>query len=314
MGEIINFPNNYDRFIEEAVKYHKMDHLEKAIENYLQAYKIKQNFQLNQILVSSYLENGQAEEAKGLVDEYDETYKSAPEWKLLYVSVLIENSEFDEASILIEEELKNEFQESDSQTWLSTRNKLAEKEGKEREEFEQFKVRTKEMLYSLSSYSVEEQLSIVKNASYLEEETMKDSARIIFPNPFVNHFAKIGLLEYLISQNDRSIYEFDWLSTKKEVDVSQLTIFEKDPIVNRVTQLLEDKLEKNPSLLEIVFPVVQLHLMTLFPFTSQVIMNPEKWVGLYLTRFGDKQEIFEGDEEFEKMKEWFEFLNDRELT
>lgn len=65
----IPFPKNYERFIELGQEAVKRDNLIEAVDCFEQAYSIRQDFPLNLVLVNTYLQVGENEQALSLASE-----------------------------------------------------------------------------------------------------------------------------------------------------------------------------------------------------------------------------------------------------
>lgn len=278
------------------------------------AYELKQDHTVNMLYTSTLVQTGKYEEALEIANDMPDFYKKEDKRCLLYVSILLKNHLFLQAEVIIQRKLKETYSPFYKE-WKNA-EKLLQYE-REQEEL----VRRNEQkslikkLYALADLSLEGQLHTVEQAETLDIDTLRKVGTVIFGNPYVHTLSKSAFLQFLIKHKDTSTYQFEWFDEVRNLVPSELQLFDETTVVKETRRILEEKLTQNPSMLEIVSPEVEFHLMKLYPFIEEVVTDPVKWIDLYLKIYDESQQDDEGwakhlDEEQREMFQWFQRLTE----
>jgi len=310
---VIEFPNNDKRYIRLGTEALENNELEMAIWYFEQAYKIEPSGEVNFLLVSALSEDNQTSEALEIANEQMDFYKNNENYNMTYVSLLISNQMFDEAREIIDGKLTGDFESRNVSEWHRIHQFLVNEESKIQEQIEEYKNNLVKKLYSLNALSIDEQLKIVDNAEILGLNQLQRIAPFVFKGPNIHHFAKVGFLQHLIKKQDNSTYDFEWLHRKRTFQPTHLSLFNEHELVTDVQNQLANRLEKNPSLKEIVSNELNYHLMLLYPFINEAVTDKNLWVELYIDKFQNKESSLENlDQESLKMKKWQDYLSQLE--
>ena len=175
------------------------------------------------------------------------------------------------------------------------------------------KEKTKKQLAEISHFSMLEQAEIIEDAKELELKDLQVVATLIFANPFVSGQTQRSFLEVLVEKKDDTIYQFPWFNQQVQIKPRDLHVFSEVNVVKNIDQLLEEKLAKYPSLLEIIKVEVINDLLLLYPFIDETITDLDYWIDYYIKQF-DYAEEFNKDvtphtKEESKMKKQLEQLD-----
>ncbi|MCC5894918.1 MAG: tetratricopeptide repeat protein [Alkalibacterium sp.] len=270
MGDQIEFPKNYGTYMHHAMTELQQGNYEKAIEHLRKAYAIKEENSLNVLLVSALFHNGQVQEALELAEDKKSFYTTNDKRILVYVELLIHNHQFLLAQKCIDDKLKEpSLQYEDNwKTLQSTLYDMKEEEEKKRKAMEE--KRTKQ-LFSLASASPEEQFTIIQEAHAMKTENLEKAAPSVFQNPYVHPISRSGFLSLLISRKVDQEYTYTWFNETKVVNPIDVHAFEQDPAVLNLMHQTNELYDQNPSLKELVENELNMILLLLYPFITEVI-------------------------------------------
>jgi len=310
---VIGFPDNDKHYVRLGTVAFENNELELAIWYFEQAYKLNPNGEINYLLVSALLENERNSEALETANEQINFYMNNASYCMTYVYLLISNQLFDKARGIIEKRLKDTFDSRNITEWNTIYQFLDNEESRVQEQIKKLKNNVMKKLYSLNVMTVDEQLKLVDEADILDLNQLQEIAPIIFHGPYIHYFAKVGFLQLLIERQDNNIYNFEWFQRKRSIQPNRLSLFNNHEIVIDLRNKLAQRLEKNPSLKEIVNAELNYHLMLLYPYIKEVVVDRDQWIELYVDKFQNKKPSLEDlDERTLKMKKWQDYLNQLE--
>lgn len=312
MGDKIEFPFNDRMYFEQAVEAIERNDFETALEYIEKVYVNDKGTVVNHFYTLTLYTLERFEEALDIADKQKDFYYQNEKYTVLYTTILIKNHLFLEAEVLIQDHIENTHS-----MYFSDWKKLKEELNLERElvklKLEREKKATKRELIELESYSPMKQAEIIGKAEELVLEDLQETARIIFANPHVTGMTKRAFLELLIKKQDTNDYVFPWFNQQKEIVPEQLDVFEQHPIVKQVNQHLETKVQKIPSLFEVINVEIMNDLLMLYPFMEEVITDIDYWVDAYIDYFDTtnqlKTETSSQTTKQEEMDQWMDRLD-----
>lgn len=304
MGKQIEFPKNFKMYMMRAVEHIHTGSPHEALPYLEKAYALQQDHTVNMLYTSTLVQVGDYETALTIAEDMPDFYRKDDKRCLLYVSIMIKNKLFLQAEVIIKRKLK-ETHSPFYKEW-ETQQKMLEYDREEEEVLR--KNEQKELikkLYGLSGLSLEEQLHTVEQAEKLDLDTLRKIGSVLFTNPFVHVLAKSAFLQFLIRQQDSTTYRYTWFEEERTVQPTDCVLFDESSVVQEVRNCLEEKLAKNPSLLEMIQAEVEFHLMKLYPFLEEIIVDVEEWINLYMALYDEGP--IEGEE-------WRQNLSEEQAT
>ncbi|WP_347401575.1 hypothetical protein [Candidatus Enterococcus ikei] len=282
----IPFPKNYERFIELGQEAVKRDNLIEAVDCFEQAYSIQQDFPLNLVLVNTYLQVGENEQALSLASEMKEKYFAYLDYMELYIQVLIKNNMFIQAHSIINERILME-QSGEMRKLISLKKKIRHVELMY-QQFEVGKIKElKEELDCLNAHNYYEQLAIVKKAGKLPQDEFIMIGKKILLDDRVHNLVRSWILEELASLHFKEEVEFLWRDDKKYTVVPATVGTPLDSAAyQRILLFLEKELiNDDPILLVDIMEEIRLHFALLYPLADEIIENPRLWAVSYIISY-----------------------------
>ncbi|MBO0440045.1 hypothetical protein JZO69_06705 [Enterococcus sp. DIV0869a] len=286
MTNKIPFPKNYERFIELGQEAVKRDNLIEAVDCFEQAYSIQQDFPLNLVLVNTYLQVGENEQALSLASEMKEKYFAYLDYMELYIQVLIKNNMFIQAHSIINERILME-QSGEMRKLISLKKKIRHVELMY-QQFEVGKIKElKEELDCLNAHNYYEQLAIVKKAGKLPQDEFIMIGKKILLDDRVHNLVRSWILEELASLHFKEEVEFLWRDDKKYTVVPATVGTPLDSAAyQRILLFLEKELiNDDPILLVDIMEEIRLHFALLYPLADEIIENPRLWAVSYIISY-----------------------------
>ncbi|MGX7136618.1 tetratricopeptide repeat protein [Enterococcus silesiacus] len=304
----IPFPKNYERFIELGQEALKQNNLIEAVGYYEQAYAIRQDFPLNVVLVNTYLETGENEQALSLASEMKEKYFAYLDYLELYIQILIQNHLFIQAHSIINERILME-QSGEMRKLISLKKKIRHVELMY-QQFEVGKIKElKEELNHLNQHNYYEQLAIVKKAGQLPQDEFLVIGKKILLDEQVHNLVRSWILEELVSLHVKEEVEFLWRDNQKYMVVPATVGGPLDcAAYQRILLFLEKELiNDNPILLVDIMEEIRLHFALLYPLADKIIENPKLWAVSYIISYNhsiaQKYQVDEDSLEIEKIQQ-----------
>lgn len=312
MGDKIDFPFNNRMYFEQAIDHIEKNDFETALECIEKVYKNDQGKSVNHVYTLILYTLNRFEEALEIANEQKDFYYEVEKHTLLYTTLLIKNQLFLEAEVIIQDHIEHTHSVYHSE-WQKLETELALERELVRFEIEAQKQTIKRELGELSTYSPMKQLEIVQDARDLELTDLQQLATVVFADPHTSKMAQRGFLELLVEKKDANEYLFPWFNQQKKVIPKQLTVFDQTITVKQISQILEEKLQKLPSLFETVHVEMMNDLLILYPFAEEVITDLDYWVNCYVDYFDTSNQlaikITPQSKEQEEIKAWIEHLN-----
>jgi hypothetical protein len=168
--------------------------------------------------------------------------------------------------------------------------------------------------YSIARFPLIEQLHILKETDKLSFDQQTQVLEVIASNPTVSQLIRSSALlllsQYNVSESMEKI-NFLWFDEKKSICLKRIEPIEKNQTVQSLHQILEERLENNPSLHEIVSQELDLQIIQLYPYIDEIITIPELWVEFYLSKFSNYSIDYSNypAEVVIELEKWFEKLS-----
>lgn len=307
MGDKIEFPHNDRMYFEQAVNHVASNQFEEALNCMETVYASQQNPTTNHLYAFILYTLERYEEALEIADEQKAFYVENEKNSLLYTMMLIKNQLYLEAEVLIQEGLST-VDPLVLAEWKNLERELNSARERSRIEMEAHKKKIKSELSEIASYSPIKQSEMIEEARVLELEDLQEIAPMIFSNPMVSPLTKRAYLEDLVEKQDPNEYNFLWFDQQRKVIPIEIDWFDQTPTVNELDDILEQKLHKHPSLLEVVRVEIVNDLLLLYPFIEEIVTDLDYWVDCYVSAL-DFSEQLEVDSqpktgEQEKLNEW----------
>ncbi|MDR0921124.1 MAG: hypothetical protein LBM95_01945 [Lactobacillales bacterium] len=301
MGQEIQFPKNFERFIELGQEAINQQNFSKAVDYFSKAYEIAPDFPLNFLLTNTLFDLGEVEEALELAQEFKRDYYLHIDYLVFYIQLLVGNHQFVQAHQILNERILQDNSEE--------MNKLVrvKKEVRHAEllyrQFEKRKINElKEELLQLTKLPAFEQMAQVKKSIQLPQDDFLEVAKVLLLKPETNIFVKSWLIEELSGMNIREKITFLWLNKGERAMIpAELSQPYESQTYKRMIAMIEKELGNNdPILLINMVEEIRIQFALLYPFADEVIAEPELWALAYLEEYAVD---FESHEDPAIMKE-----------
>jgi len=282
----IPFPKNYDRFIELGKEAIGNDNLNEAINYFQKAYDIQQNFALNFLLVNTYLDLGENEQALYWASERKEDYLTCTEYIEVYVQVLVQNQKFIQAHCIINERILLE-KSGEMKALISLKKKVRHVELMY-QQFETKKIKEiKTELEEMESHTYQEQLMIVRQSLELPQDEFIAIGKKILINTRICNLIRSFILEEFAKLHIKEKIEFLW----RDKEIHEIVPAVVGPPLDcaayqRILLFLEKELiDNDPILFVNLLEEIRLHFAILYPLSDEYIKDPKLWAISYLITY-----------------------------
>lgn len=312
MGDKIEFPFNNEMYLKQAAFFIEKDDYEQALKYVEKVYETDQSYPINEFLTLILFTLEQYEQALDIANEFKDLYLENEHQALMYTMLLIKNHKFLEAEVIIQNHRTESFLFL-NQEWENVERELNLERELVNFEIEMKRKEIKNKLSQISNYSLMEQTKIIEDARLLTLDDLQEVAVQIFNNPFIAGNISRAFLEVLIEMGDENYYTFSWFNQTKKICPKHLSLFNQLPIIQEMDDILEVKLQKNPSLFEVIKAEIINDLLLLYPFVEETITDYDYWVSLYIAQFDDSDQnqskLTPSSLEKEKLTQWIQKLN-----
>ncbi|WP_028274438.1 tetratricopeptide repeat protein [Atopococcus tabaci] len=307
MGDKIEFPKNYERFLLKGTELMNNGNVHEAVTYFEKAYDCKKEKVSNTLFVTALYETGQYQEAVDVAEEMIAAYEGNEYRYIFYVTLLIKAKRILQAEAIIKKQL--EVHGSFRDQWLKLAQTLDAEKEKMNQEVKAYEQTLLKKMYAVGDLSLEEQLLLMEEVKKLPDRLQENGCRAVLQNPFATEITKTAALHYLKELGLTEEVEFLWFNERRSIRPVDLYDWEEHPVTIGVQARLKNATEKNPSLSALILQEAQLHLMQLYPYLGEVITDPGKWSDLYLTQYGEKAMPETQTTEEETMLGWFRKLS-----
>lgn len=309
MGDKIEFPKNYERFLLKGTELMNNGNVHEALTYFEKAYECKKEKISNTLFVTALYETGHYQEAVDVAEEMISAYEGNEYRYIFYVTLLIKAKRILQAEAIIKKQL--DVHGSLHDQWLQLAQTLNTEKEKMNQEVRAYEQTLLKKMYAVGDLSLEEQLLLMEEVKKLPNRLQENGCRAVLQNPFATEITKTAALHYLKELGLTEDVEFLWFNERRSIRPVDLYEWEDHPVTREVQDRLEQGTEKNPTLSALILQEAQLHLMQLYPYLEDVITDSGKWSELYLTQYGEKKMPEIQTSEEEAMLRWFQKLSNQ---
>ncbi|KAF1298620.1 hypothetical protein BAU15_10865 [Enterococcus sp. JM4C] len=300
MNQPIEFPKNVKRYVRLGKLALEDEELLKAVEYFTAAYEMKQDFDVNRLLVTSLVDIGEFDLAFEYADEMRMNYFQAVEYLAIYLQLLLHRRRFIEATSMVLTRKKT-AEDPDDVTLLSGYLRQIEHTGRAYQHLEPERIKkTLNDLKKLPLINYHQQMATIKNIEILPTDIFEDLAQKLSNNQQLHQLVRSKVLEELVKIESEKSVDFRWLDGEIYPLIPSTLVL---PAATRSYQIISREVERalindNPSLLLTVTSELKLHFALLFPFADKNIKDSHLWAQSYLDEQGtsikaEDQEVFQ---------------------
>lgn len=283
----IEFPNNDHYYLTLAEEAFSAGNYLQALENYKLAYQENPSVELNRLIASLALEQGDFSEALEYSEEESNSYLETPEMIDLYLQIQLYSQKFFNAREFLWRAQKNKgLSEEQKDLWLM---RIDEQETFYQRQQQAMIEQLEAELSQLPALMPMEQLILVRKIKQLPEERLQSFAEDLMLNPRVAPLVRSYLFESLARVGVAN--KVCYLTIQEEiVELSPADAGFDDKLQNEIETLLNEHLGyEDPILLTNLLEQVKLEMAFLYPLQSS-FMRPQAWVNSYLAEYLGKAE------------------------
>ncbi|MBP1045307.1 hypothetical protein I6N96_03390 [Enterococcus sp. BWM-S5] len=288
MNNKVQFPKNYDRFIELGKEAAVQKNMTEAVSYYEEAYAIRQEFPLNYLLVSAYITIGENQEALRLAEEMRAQYLSCTEYMETYIQLLILNHRFLSAHGIINERILME-NSGEMRSLVGLKKKVRQSELL----YQQFEVKKieelKQELSGLNRLDYYQQLSVIRKSVQLPQDVFFEVAREILVDTKIHNLVRSWVLEEMSRLHYKKEVDFLWRDAKKYTVIpASLSNPLETASYQRIVLYLEKELMHDNYILYLdLLEEIRMHFALLYPFSDRLIDDQKLWAICYMVSYND---------------------------
>lgn len=308
----ILYPLSSEAYFRKARVFFREGKAEQAIDCLSTAYELSDDLKINIFYSFVLAHNEQYEKALEIMNEEKAFYQNTEAHAVLYTKVLVEMEKFIEAEYIIQKYLR-ESPVKENATWKMLEQELDKAREKINLEESKRKEKIRYSLGTLKEYSHQKQIRTIHDAELLDLADLQEVAPSILISSDIGGIIKGGLLELLIEKKDPETYSFLWFNQMKEVSPTKLPKLNEVSLVQELSELLEEKLMKHPTMnFRIQFELMH-DLLLLYPYIEETITDIDFWLDAYISELDYFEHVkiqrIASTEEEKKMMEWIKHLN-----
>lgn len=299
MGNILEFPNRYQRLINLAKKAETKSDLNKLIQIRKEIYQINPDPSNNYLLVKTLYSNNEYESCLNFIDHHKDFYFQNIERLELLFNCYLYCEEFELAKELLNEGLVEHDDEDKLQ------EKYDEKLNQKITKLNQEKEVVLKALYSLGHYDRMEQINLASRSILLEIDQLVKVSELTLINPYVDPVAKTAIVESLIRRQYKQTLTIELFERNYQFNPSQLNVFDSDPMLLRFKEILENDVGHDPQTYAMILNEVTYDLMIIFPANHEIIQKLSIWLSFYYKKYG----LVDTENLNKKSRNYLTFLN-----
>lgn len=283
MTKTIQFPDNYQRYLEIGKEALLEGHIQVAKENFESAYNLEQTLEANQFLVKTYMKLDGFNEAQFIADELAVRYIADEATFPIYIEVLLATNQFVKVSQLLVRKKNLNWQVSD----LEKKYQLAS------DYYMTFHVNEQEEMLknitNISQYSVIRQLAILKELERFPVLFYKTQGIPLLKDAKLPLVVRQGLLmEIMKLQLSDTVILLDLFGNERVISVNDFSIMNSLEIeaLAQVKSHIESELEfESPEIRDQLIKEASMHFQMMFPFAHEFISDCAMWSEQFLARY-----------------------------
>lgn len=277
---------NPDILTEQGNKLFENEKYMLAFKKYEQAYKLNPTFNLNRKIIQTLYLAGNITDIEELVSDFENDYLSNFKDASLIIKALISTNNFLQARQVVRNvHFSNEVGQIDNLNFeidLAANKYLIE----HRNNIKSLKERAKSIVIE----PMAEQVNFIHQLKYLSLNDYLKNTELLLENPWLHPLFKSSIAEDLVKlkiTHKMGIYYFDKNTTFIPCNC---------PLISDLKALNYLKIDLNkispnlsPIELNSVESELNLYAAMLYPFTDQIIDDPQLWIEVILVHFGIKK-------------------------
>lgn len=287
MGKRIEFPHNNrmtQLFYEEAYDYILEKNQEKALDKIRMIYSYDKSAE-TVFLYSVILAANERYSAALDMANTKKSYYFEDESRLMrYTTLLIYNCQFIEAENIILNKSDRIYPEN-RKLWDEVYEifKIVQKEYIIH--IESLIEETKDKLHNLEKYTYSEQKEIMENAKLLKLTDLQKVAPKIFNSPVLDMLTQRSFLEVLIAKEDPTTYKIRDYNEYREIVPKYSYLLIEHPYINAICDEVSKRLEKNPTLSDMLHREILSVLSLFYPFIEEAVPDIQYFVNYFVQKY-----------------------------
>lgn len=292
MSEPIEFPLNFDRYMEMGQLALTEGLLDEALVNFEGAYNLREDFHANRSLVSVLMARSEFTEAKKIADEMKADYLSDSQHFASYMTILTGTQSFIQGRKLVG---RCEFSDRIKKSCLA-----------ELEQAEQFfrKFQGRELAerqalsVNLSGLPFYQQGSRLRALERLPQEEYLLIIKGLLEEGNLPLLLNNGLLETLVELGCQFEIDSQTIQGRQIIELATLPLITQQQSYLASLEELHRLLENGDSdLSHSLREELRLQFSLLYPLADRLIKEPKVWVGLFLSSYFGKPQVEDVAEE-----------------
>lgn len=280
MGDITQFPDQYDRLIRMGKVALNQQNWQQACDHFEAAYQLEQTLSANLLWASALIEAGDPQTALTIVEEQQADYLQQTDLVRFYLALLLNNHRFITAN-QVWEALRHAT--IAPQVIKTLRMMITAAELEYQANHQAAIQKQAEGLYNLTAHPLAEQLAMLTQAEQLPRNVYVTSITPILTNPYSHAFVKTTVIEMLVQLNIEQLVTMQWFEQTKTFVPADIQLMEESPTFNAVLAALNEQLAtEDPILLAQVMADVEMGFAYLYPFEAEIMYNPTEWAQAWL--------------------------------
>ena len=280
MGDITQFPDQYDRLIRMGKVALNQQNWQQACDHFEAAYQLEQTLSANLLWASALIEAGDPQTALTIVEEQQADYLQQTDLVRFYLALLLNNHRFITAN-QVWEALRHAT--IAPQVIKTLRIMITAAELEYQANHQAAIQKQAEGLYNLTAHPLAEQLAMLTQAEQLPRNVYVTSITPILTNPYSHAFVKTTVIETLVQLNIEQLVTMQWFEQTKTFVPADIQLMEESPTFNAVLAALNEQLAtEDPTLLAQVMVDVEMGFAYLYPFEAEIMYNPTEWTQAWL--------------------------------
>lgn len=280
MGDITQFPDQYDRLIRMGKVALNQQNWQQACDHFEAAYQLEQTLSANLLWASALIEAGDPQTALTIVEEQQADYLQQTDLVRFYLALLLNNHRFITAN-QVWEALRHAT--IAPQVIKTLRMMITAAELEYQANHQAAIQKQAEGFYNLTAHPLAEQLAMLTQAEQLPRNVYVTSITPILTNPYSHAFVKTTVIETLVQLNIEQLVTMQWFEQTKTFVPADIQLMEESPTFNAVLAALNEQLAtEDPILLAQVMADVEMGFAYLYPFEAEIMYNPTEWAQAWL--------------------------------
>lgn len=280
MGDITQFPDQYDRLIRMGKVALNQQNWQQACDHFEAAYQLEQTLSANLLWASALIEAGDPQTALTIVEEQQADYLQQTDLVRFYLALLLNNHRFITAN-QVWEALRHAT--IAPQVIKTLRMMITAAELEYQANHQAAIQKEAEGLYNLTAHPLAEQLAMLTQAEQLPRNVYVTSITPILTNPYSHAFVKTTVIETLVQLNIEQLVTMQWFEQTKTFVPADIQLMEESPTFNAVLAALNEQLAtEDLILLAQVMADVEMGFAYLYPFEAEIMYNPTEWAQAWL--------------------------------